>query len=83
MYNSYNLSNPISLNFIIELLSSKGFDSILSMVDWFTMMIHFVLRMRTINNREPTMLIMRKVFGHHGLLDEIISNRVLQFISIF
>ena len=30
--------NSISLDFIIDILSSKGFDSIFTMEDWFTKM---------------------------------------------
>jgi predicted DNA-binding protein len=78
------LENPwksISLDFIIDLPPSKGFDTILTMVDRFTEMAHFLPCKKTINSQETAELSMREVFRHHGLPDDIISDRGPQFIS--
>ena len=56
----------ISLDFIIDLPPSKGFDSILIVVDRFTKMTH---------SQETNDLLMQKVFRHHGLPDDIINDR--------
>ena len=73
----------ISMDFITDLPSSKGFDSILTVVDRFTKMAHFLPCTKTINSQETTDLVMREVFRHHGLPDDIISDRGPQFISTF
>ena len=73
----------ISLDFITDLPSSKGFDSILTVVDRFTKMAHFLPCTKTINSQETADLVMREVFRHHGLPDDIISDRGPQFISTF
>ena len=64
------------MDFITDLLSSKGYDR-------FTKMAHFVPCTKTINSQETTDLVMREVFRHHGLPDDIIIDRGPQFISTF
>ena len=44
-------------------------------------MTHFFPCVKNINIQETTDIIMCEVFRHHGLLDDIISNRGPQFIS--
>ena len=73
----------ISLDFITDLPPSKGFDSILTVVDRFTKMAHFLPCTKTITSQETADLLMREVFRHHGLPDDIISDRGPQFISKF
>jgi transposase InsO family protein len=73
----------ISLDFITDLPPSKGFDTILTVVDRFTKMAHFLPCTKTINSQETAELLMREVFRHHGLPDDIISDRGPQFISQF
>ena len=66
------------MDFIIDLPSSKGFDSILTVVDRFTKMAHFLLCTKTINSQETTDLVMRcrgyprgcvEVGQDHGVLE--------------
>ena len=73
----------ISLDFITDLPPSKGFDSILTVVDRFTKMAHFIPCTKAITSQETAELLMREVFRHHGLPDDIISDRGPQFISKF
>ena len=64
------LSGPskfISIDFITDIPSSKGFDSILTIVDRFTKMSHFLPCTKTINSQETTDLVMREVFRHHDI----------------
>ena len=65
----------ISLDFITDLPTSKGFDSILTVVDRFTKMAHLIPCTKAINSQETTELLMREVFRHHGLPDDIIGDR--------
>ena len=65
----------ISLDFITDLPPSKGFHSILTIVDRFTKMAHFIPCTKVITSQETTELLMREVFRHHGLPNDIISDR--------
>jgi small neutral amino acid transporter SnatA (MarC family) len=62
------------MDFITDLPSSQGFDSILTIVDQFTKMAHFLPYIKNISSQETKNIIMREVFRHHGLLDNIISH---------
>jgi transposase InsO family protein len=73
----------ISLDFITDLPPSEGFDAILTVVDRFTKMAHFIPCTKTTNSEETANMVMREVFRHHGLPDDIISDRGPQFISKF
>jgi hypothetical protein len=77
------LWKSISLDFITNLPPSEGFDTILTVVDRFTKMTHFIPCMKTINSEETTNMVMREVFRHHGLPDNIIGDRGPLFISKF
>ena len=71
------------MDFIIDLPISKSFDVILTIVDRFTKMAHFLPCTKTINSKETTDIIMKEVFRLHGLPNDIISDRGAQFISKF
>ena len=73
----------IALDFITDLPLSRGFDTILTVVDRFTKMAHFLPCTKTINSKETSDLVMREVFRHHGFPDNIVSDRGPQFISKF
>ena len=65
-----------------DLLVSKGFDAIITVVDQLTKMAHF-LPWKSITSHEVVDLVMREVLRHHGLPDDVISDRGPQFISKF
>ena len=73
----------ISIDFITDLPSSQDYDAILTVVDRFTKMAHFLPCRKTFSSQETTNLVMREVFKHHGLPDEIISDHGPQFIAKF
>jgi hypothetical protein len=73
----------ISLDFITDLPLSKNFDAILTVVDRFTKMAHFIPCTKAINSEETAHIVMKEVFRHHGLPNDIISDRGPQFIAKF
>ena len=73
----------ISLDFITDLPDSRGFNAILTVVDRYTKMAHFVPCTKEITSEETAGIVMREVFRHHGLPDSIISDRGPQFVSKF
>jgi hypothetical protein len=64
----------ISMDFITDLLASQGFDAILIVVDRFTKMTHFLPCVKSITSQQTTDIIMREVFRHHPLPNNIISD---------
>jgi hypothetical protein len=67
--------SSISLDFIVKLPKSEGFDSILVTADRFTKMAHFSTCTEKINAVETIRLLMEYVFKLHSLPDIIISDR--------
>ena len=68
----------ITLDFIIDLPVSKGFNVILTIVDRYTKLAHFLPC-----TKETAEIVMREACRHHGLPDSIISDRGPQFVSKF
>ena len=67
--------------FLSNLPSSKGFDFLFTVVDWFTKMTHFLPCTKTINSQGTTNLVTREVFQCRGCHNDIISDQGPQFIS--
>ena len=73
----------ISMDFIVDLPPSKGFDSIFVMVDRLTKMAHFVPCNKTVTGKETARLFIDNVYKYHGLPDDIISDRGTQLTPKF
>ena len=90
-HRSYGLLRPleipkkpwtsISMDFITDLSSSKGFDSIFVVVDRLTKMAHFVSCNKIVTSEETAQLFINNVYKYHGLPEDIISDRGTQFTS--
>jgi hypothetical protein len=78
-----DLWRSISLDFIVKLPTSNGFNSILVVVDRLSKMAHFIACNESITSPELAELMLRNVFRLHGLPDEIISDRGPQMIAGF
>ncbi len=75
--------SSVTLDFIVKLPLSNGFDSILVVVDRFTKMAHFIPCLTTATAEQTADLFMRNIFRLHGAPSEIISDRGPQFSSTF
>ena len=83
--------SSISMDFIVKLPASQNtslspspnFDSILVVVDRFTKMAHFIPCQESMNAETLAKLFLHHVFPHHGLPDDIISDRGSLFTSHF
>ena len=73
----------ISMDFIVKLPISEGFDSILVVVDRFSKMCHLIPCNERIDAPQTANLLLRNVFKHHGLPMDVISDRGPQFTSKF
>ena len=73
----------VSMDFMTHLPESKGFDSIMVVVDRVSKMSHFVPTRDTATAQEVGRLYFNKVVKHHGMQKNIISNRDPKFTSRF
>jgi hypothetical protein len=75
--------SSVSMDFIVELPESNGFNAILVCVDRFTKMAHFCPTTTNVTSEDTADLYLRYVFKHHGLPTDIVSDRGTQFVSRF
>lgn len=73
----------ISVDMIVGLPNSQGFDALLNVVDRFTKMIHVILTMATVTTQGIARLYQDNVWKLHGLPQKVISDRGPQFASKF
>lgn len=75
--------SSLSVDFIVGLPISEGYNSIMVVVDRFTKMAEFLPCNQNITAKGSAMIFLREIFSRHGLPDEIISDRGPQFIANF
>jgi hypothetical protein len=73
----------ISVNFIVELPESHGYDAIMNIVDSVTKCMHFIPTHTTINAVGAAHLYLREVWKHHGTPQVVLLDRGPQFIAGF
>jgi hypothetical protein len=75
--------DTISVDFIVELLESHGYDAIMCIVDSLTKRAHFIPTHTTINTEGTALLFLKEVWKHHGTPRVVVSDRGPQFIAAF
>jgi transposase InsO family protein len=73
----------VSMDFMVSLAPSKGFDAIMVVVDRFSKMAHFIPTKDEATVQETGRLFFSHIFKHHGLPKNIVSDRDLKFTSKF
>jgi hypothetical protein len=73
----------VSMDFMVSLPPSRGFDTIMVMMDRFSKMAHFIPTKDEATTQETGRLFFTHVFKHHGLLKDIVSDRDPKFTSKF
>jgi transposase InsO family protein len=73
----------ISVDFIVELPESHGYDAINNVVDSVTKCAHFIPTHTTITAEGAACLYLREVWKHHGTLQVVLSDRGSQFTARF
>src|ERR1700759_708833 len=73
----------ISVDFIVELPQSNGYDAILTVVDSLTKRVHFIPTFTTVDTSGLANLYLQHVWKLHGLPDKIVSDRGPQFVLRF
>jgi transposase InsO family protein len=75
--------DTISVDFIIELPCSNGYDAIMNVIDGVTKRAHFIAMHTTITAVGAARLFLREVWKHHGTPHVVISDRGPQFVADF
>ena len=73
----------VSMDFIVQLPRSDGYDAIYVYVDRLTKMAHFIPTNTTVTAKETAQLFYQHVWKHHGLPTDIVSDRGSQFVAKF
>jgi transposase InsO family protein len=73
----------ISIDFIVELPESHGYDAIMYVVNSLTKHAHFIPMHTTINAEGTAILFLKEVWKHHGTPRVVVSNRGPQFVAAF
>ena len=73
----------ISMDFVMDLPTSRGYDSIYVVVDMLTKMIHLFPVRKDASAKDIAHVFMRGIFLYHGLPRRIISDRDSKFTSNF
>jgi hypothetical protein len=73
----------ISVDFIVELPESHGYNTIMNVVDSITKRAHFIPTHTTINAERATHLFLEEAWKHHGTPQVVVSDRGPQFIAGF
>jgi hypothetical protein len=73
----------VSMDFIVELPPSEGYDAIFVCVDRLTKMAHFIPTTSDVTAERTAQLYCRHVWKHHGLPLDTVSDRGPQFVSHF
>jgi hypothetical protein len=73
----------VSMDFMVSLPFSKGFDAIMVVVDRFSKMAHFIPTKDEATAQETGRLFFSHIFKHHGLPKDIVSDRDPKFTSKF
>ena len=71
------------MDFITGLLKSRGYDTILTVTDRLTKMVHLIPTVKNATARDIAKLIFRHVIRHHGIPKSIVSDRDVKFTSHF
>jgi hypothetical protein len=71
------------MDFMVSLTPSRGFDVIMMVVDQFSKMAHFIPTKDEATAQEIGRLFFTRVFKHHGLPKDIVSDRDPKFTNKF
>ena len=75
--------DTISINFIVKLPESHGYDVVMNIVDSMSKMSHFISTHTTITALGVACLFLTHVWKLHGLLRQVVSDQDPQFIAEF
>lgn len=75
--------SDVSLDFILELPKSQGFDTILVVVDRLSKYSNFILLKHPYTAKQIAEIFVKEIIRLHGVPDSLLSDRDTLFISLF
>jgi len=75
--------NTLSVDFIVELPLSSGYDAVMTVVDSVSKRAYFILIHTTVTAEGAARLFLHQVWKLHGLLTYVVSDRGPQFVACF
>jgi hypothetical protein len=75
--------HTISVDFIVKLPESHGYNTIMCIVNSLTKCAYFILTHTTINAEGMALLFLKEVWKHHGTPQVVVSDRGPQFVAGF
>jgi transposase InsO family protein len=75
--------DTISVDFIVKLPESHGYDTIMCVVNSLTKRTHFIPMHTTINADGTALLFFKEAWKHHGTPQVVVSDRGPQFVAAF
>ena len=73
----------ISMDFIVDLPPSKGYNTLMVVVDFFSKQAHFIPAKPPLTSNQVAQLFFKYIFKYHGLPEIIVSDRDPRFTSGF
>jgi hypothetical protein len=75
--------DTISIDFIVELPKSHGYDTIMCVINSLTKHVHFIPTHTTINAKGTALLFLKEVWKHYRTPRVVVSDRGPQFVATF
>ena len=75
--------DTISVDFVVELPESNGYDAVMTVVDSVSKRVHFIPTTTTVTAKGSARLFLHNVWKLHGLPNSVVSDRGPQFVAIF
>jgi transposase InsO family protein len=75
--------DTLSVDFVVELPKSHGFDAIMVVVDTLGKHAHFIPTHTTVTTEGTASLFLKEVWKHHGTPLRVVSDRGPQFVAEF
>jgi len=75
--------SSVSLDLVMGLPKSNGYDALLVIVDCLSKMAHYILTTMDVNSKQVAKLFFDNIFHLHGIPDSIVSDHGTQFASEF
>jgi transposase InsO family protein len=75
--------DKVSVDFVVELPESHGYDAVMNIVDFASKRAHFAPTHTTVTAEGAARIYLKEVWKHHGLPKSVLSDRGPQFVADF
>jgi len=75
--------DTLSVDFVVELLESSGHDAVMTVIDFVSKRVHFVLTHTMVTVKGAARLFLYYIWKLHGFLKCVVSDHGSQFMASF